>query len=36
VEEAGTSTYGLALELKGEDALEYLNNRNGDRAQYST
>jgi cation transport protein ChaC len=31
VEEAGTSTYGLALELKGEDALEYLNNRNGDR-----
>ncbi len=36
VEEAGTSTYGLSLELKGEDALEYLNNRNGDRAQQCT
>jgi cation transport regulator ChaC len=31
VEEAGTLTHGLALELKGEDALEYLNNRKGGR-----
>lgn len=27
VEEGGTCTHGMALELKGEDALEYLNNR---------
>ena len=27
VEEAGSVTHGLALELKGEEALDYLNNR---------